>query len=90
MCFCCRSAWLCALNSSFCEIKLEKDDPRTSPMLSNYQEPSTTRQAQCYQEPSAKHQAQRTMPWKAQQSAIVALLQFLKNSERAEPPPLVK
>ena len=78
MCFCCRSAWLCALNSSFCEIKLEKDDPRTSPMLSNYQEPSTTRQAQ------------RTMPWKAQQSAIVALLQFLKNSERAEPPPLVK
>ena len=47
-------------------------------------------QAQCYQEPSAKHQAQRTMPWKAQQSAIVALLQFLKNSQDAEPPPLVK
>ena len=39
--FCDQSAWLCALNSSFCEIKLEKDDPRTSPMLSNYQEPST-------------------------------------------------
>ena len=30
------------------------------------------------------------MPWKAQQSAIVALLQFLKNSKDAEPPPLVK
>ena len=90
MCFCCRSAWFCALNSGFCEIKMEKDDLRASPMLSNYQEPSTTRQAQRTTHLSTNCQAQRTMPWKAQQSAIVAILMERKNSQTAEPPPLVK
>ena len=58
-------------------------EPGTELSRIKHNAPSTT-------PPSANRQAQRAMPWKAQQSAIVALLQFLKNSKDAEPPPLVK